>query len=234
MQFSSEIESSVLVAIVMVVLTAISKYFGYYQFGGTKLPIWSIFLIATFIALFGLGFVSFTGVAFLALMLIASLAINATGPKSMRIIAGILAGTLFLGLGFRILPGFENQILVDTQFVKGQSTTYTTYFNFDKTLGGLIFFLAVVPSSNRLRYRTLSRALMVTTATIIFVLGGGYAFNLIGINLTYLFDYRFLVLFLTLQIFQSVWLRKLFLEVLSNSDCITSSKKILCGTKPFP
>lgn len=55
--------------------------------------------------------------------------------------AGLLAsGILILGilLGMHALPGFDNPLLIDGAIVAPGATPYTLYFNFDKTLVGIL------------------------------------------------------------------------------------------------
>lgn len=61
------------------------------------------------------------------------------GGGGMR--AGLLAsGILVLGilLGMHALPGFDNPLLIDDAIVATGATSYTLYFNFDKTLVGIL------------------------------------------------------------------------------------------------
>lgn len=197
-------------AIILFVLTTLSKYLGSFRIKHYTMPTWIFFLSVLLLYLLIVGFVSFIGVILVSTIICASLLIDATVPFWVRFISGLLAGISFLGLGFHAFPGFENELLLDAQIIKESSTPYTAYFNFDKTIGGLVFFLVVLPSESIPTARRILSSLLIAVSTIIIVLSGGMIAGLIEFNITKLLESEFLLLFLVLQLFSVCLAEEMF------------------------
>lgn len=201
MQFTDSFDWKVLIAAMLFILTCIAKFAGLVQMNNRTISLW-VFPLSLLLAFcLVIKFIDWIAIPFIALLIVSSLIIDSDRNLLIKIIAAIIAGLIFLAMGFHVIPGFSNQILIDAQIIKQGSTTFTQYFNIDKTLGGLIFFLIVVPTPAAPNLKQLKSAALISLVTIFLVLMGGMLGQLIEFNLQHLFSFSFLVFFVLIQIF---------------------------------
>lgn len=201
MQFTDSFDWKVIIAAILFILTCIAKFAGRVEFNSRTISIWVLPLSLLLVFCVAVKFIDWVAIPFIVLLIVSSLTIDSDRNLWIRIFAAIIAGLIFLAMGFHVIPGFSNQILIDSQLIKEDSTTFTQYFNIDKTLGGLIFFLIVVPSPKVPKLVQLRSAALISLVTIFLVLMGGMLGKLIEFNLQHLFSFSFLVFFILIQIF---------------------------------
>jgi len=151
-----------------------------------------------------MGFMDFVAlISVLALMLF-SLLMTSVKHKWVKILLGIISVLIFLALGFKVVPGFENQLLIDSQTLKSDSIPFFSSFNFDKTLAGMVFYLVVIPGGTlRISGLNIVKSIGITLAFSAAVLGAGSAYGTIEPNLTYYFGLQFILLFILMQLFST-------------------------------
>lgn len=87
---------------------------------------------------------------FLGLLMVAILgfalkvALMPKRPRSLRALSMLLALIFSMGLFQHLLPGFNNLILFDRVQLSPDSVPFTMYFNYDKTLAGLLLLLILI------------------------------------------------------------------------------------------
>lgn len=210
MKFSAGFDWQITIAIVLFLVSFFSKYWGSFQLKSRSLPYWSIPFALLILYCTTIGFISLIGALFLVLMLAASLCVDMQKSALIRWTAGVLSVLLFLGLGFHAIPGFDNQLYIDSQQLKGNSTPYTSYINFDKTIGGLIFFLVLVPSPKLPPLKRIGQAVGITFLTSAIVLTGGKFAGLVEFNFDYYFGIELVVFFIMMQIFSTTLAEETF------------------------
>ena len=198
------LDITILSAISLYILTTTTKYAGHFKLKNRKISYWVISLILLFAFCLFSGFISSLALLCSIIFISASYFLNNGVSTLVRMISGTLAVVIYLALGFRLLPGFENQLLIDNASLKGASTSYTSYFNFDKTLAGLIFYLLVVDKAwKKVNIENALKCVLVSIVLVFVVLSLGYTFNIIDFNFEYRFDYKFVLLFIVIQLFST-------------------------------
>ena len=201
MAFTALLNWQMIIAICLMIASTLSKFIPALLVKGRSVPVWYGFMAVNLAYLLIFNFISLVGVTAVLLLILACVYMDTKRTNWLRYLSGSVAVLLFLALGFKAVPGFNNPLLVDGQFLKGESTAFFKSYNFDKTFAGLVFFLLLVPASHSLTLKTLIRAIAIAVITTIIVLGGGAAAGLIDFNFDYHFSFTFLAFFLTIQIF---------------------------------
>lgn len=210
MKFSAGFDWQITIAIIVFLLSFFAKYWGSFELKKKKIPYWAIPFGVLIVYCVSVGYISLIATLFIILMLIAALCADKQKSVAIRWTAGLLSVLLFLGLGFHSIPGFDNQLFIDSQQLKGNSTPYTSYINFDKTIGGLIFFLILVPNPKLPSLKTIGFALMIILATATTVLMGGQLAGLVDFNFEYKFGLALIVFFIMMQIFSTTLAEETF------------------------
>ncbi len=203
MSFSNEFNLPIIIAIFLFIITVISKYFNNIKLKSVEIPCWyllgAIFLIYCFIT----GFLSIVALSVVLLFVACCLIFQLSTSTIYRVISGVFTVIIFLALGFHAISGFENQLYINQQIVKGNSSTYTAYINFDKSIAGLVFFLILIPQAKLPKLKQISYAFAVTLVTTTSVLLAGKLTGLIDFNNTFFFDEQFLIFFIAMQLFST-------------------------------
>ena len=140
MVFTDSLDWQMVVAMSLMIATTLSKFLPAAPIKGRKLSIWQVAISVTSIYLLIVGYVSILGLLTVFSLLLTSMFIDSKQPSWVRYLSGAFAVLLFLALGFKALPGFNNQLLVDGQLLKGESTAFFKSYNFDKTFARVSLF----------------------------------------------------------------------------------------------
>ncbi len=209
-KYIDNIDWQLLIAILLIGITIVSKYRNSLIIKQKSYPVWCFCFGITLFYCWLANYITLLGVLSLGVMLLVSLAMGHFQALYIRVLSASVAALIFLAMGFHLLPGFNNQLLIESQVIKDSSSSFTAWFNFDKTFAGLIFFLTVVSGKGWPSQKQVAIAFFVILFTIILVLAGGQWSGLVSFNTANYFDFRFLVLFITLQLISACLAEEVF------------------------
>ncbi|MET1257201.1 CPBP family intramembrane glutamic endopeptidase [Aliikangiella maris] len=198
------------IAMFLYVVTVCCKYFGGFQFNQKYFPYWSLALLVLVIYCYVAGFIELVAIACVGFLLLNCVILQQVNNYVVKWIVGSLAVIILLMLGFHMLPGFNNQPIIQQQIIKGNSTPFNLTINFDKSLGGLIFFLTFIPKFKLPNFTTLKHSAILLIGMLITVLGFASQNELVAYNQTYFFKLNFLILFFLIQLFSTCLVEEVF------------------------
>ncbi|RDX35462.1 CPBP family intramembrane metalloprotease [Arcobacter sp. HD9-500m-PIT-SAG03] len=225
-----------LTVIAIICLSVLSKYIKDLRIFNKTIHLWFIFLGIAFVYCLYLNYISFVGGLIIVLLFLSASYGNSTRVPYLQLSLGILSGLIFLALSLHMLPGFHNIVLIDKQIIKEFSTPYTLYFNFDKTLAGLIFFFIFIKSTKKIlsnNIKLLSLGVMIFTISLIISIS--LSIGILEPNRNYLFGIQFISIFLIIQIFSTTLAEEVFFRgfIQANLYHIFKENTILYKTVPL-
>ncbi len=209
-EYQAEFSWSIWLVIFFFLTSLIAKYFGQFRIFDKTFPVWLIPFSGFLICCRLLDFVSNTGFGFLVAFSAVSYFAAKIERKAFKHSLLLVAVLAFLSLGFHLIPGIHNLLLIDSGQLKQNASNYTLYLNFDKSTAGLIFFLLLVPHTHMPPRKKLLEAMVITLLTTILVLGVGLLLGLVDFSLEYRFDFRLILLFLMSQLLSTCLVEETF------------------------
>ncbi len=179
------------------------KYLPINYFSGTDKPIsLSIILLSITLIYASLTFfISLTGLTWLVLLAFFSGIAARHENKVLKNSCYLLTVSLFLILGFKLLPGFESPLLIENQILKAGSSSYHKTLGIDKVLAGLVVFVIFIPAKGNLKWNKIPSVLGLSLATAFLVLSFGWSTALIKLSFNDPFNWSFILYFIFIQVF---------------------------------
>lgn len=195
-------DSRLVLAGILMLVTILSKYSQKkLSFKDFEFPLWGLSLATTIAYCLIIGFLEVIAVIALIFLLASAMLAVSAKNKILGFGAYICVILIFLSLGLHVLPGFQNQLMVEQVSIKSLSQPFSMYINFDKGLAGLIVFLVLIKrSATTLSNEVFLKATLISLATIIFTLSAALVLDIVDINLDYLLGTSFLIIFVVNQI----------------------------------
>jgi len=184
MFFTPALQLPVLIAIALLIFTVISRHLGRFSLGTHTYPVWGFLFVTSLVYCLAMKYLDITGLSAILFLILFSHLLKTGKSKLIRTFAGTMALLLFLALGFKVVPGFENQMLVENQILKSDSKPFYASFNFDKTLAGMVFYLVLVPvTSFRIGKEKLIKSIFLTFILTAIILGCAALYGTIEPNM---------------------------------------------------
>lgn len=132
---------------------------------------WILLLVATLLVGYAANVMHGTAAIWVALLAGSLLIYRRFSLRSVRVVSAIAIVAIVLLLGLHVLPGFSNPLLVRNVVLGPDAVPYTLYFNFDKTIAGILLLgIGGMPSSMSPLSQTLRRAVPIMAATVLVVM----------------------------------------------------------------
>lgn len=129
---------------------------------------WIALLVATVVAGYTAGVMHGIAALWVALLAAALLIYRRFFARSIRVLSVVVIVALVLLLGMHALPGFSNPLIVRDVALTPEAAPYTLYFNFDKTIAGILLLgIGGMPAAVSELSGALRRALPVILATVL-------------------------------------------------------------------
>ncbi len=93
-------------------------------------------------------------------------------PNWTKVLLRILTSAIFVGIAIHLVPLYHNVLMIDQQIVKPNSSLYSIYWNFDKSLIGMVLIGAFVRTSKNIKSVCKGIALPVLITIIITLILG--------------------------------------------------------------
>ncbi|EAR20377.1 CPBP family intramembrane glutamic endopeptidase [Nitrococcus mobilis] len=225
----------IFIALVLYVITFLSRNIKNIEFKNTAVSVWWLTLSVLLIWLILFGFISAVAVNIILLLTISLVILESKHSNYFRVSVGIFSFLLFLVLGFHLVPGFENILVIEDQALKGYSAKFSSYLNFDKALAGLVFYLVTVPRSYQVKFTHIICAFVITLITASIVLFTGIKLGLIDFNTDYAFGAEFFCFFILNQILVVAMAEEVFFRgfIQGKLYLLFTSNKLLLKTIPL-